>query len=91
MTTSSSIEYNMKYVNVKNTKSAEKSGHKKNRVNTKWRTLFSTGILLTLTFIFVTKHGDKLKDIFDPEDIFNPHKKTDANWEFSMSHLRQHF
>ena len=69
MTTSSSIEYNMKYVNVKNTKSAEKSGHKKNRVNTKWRTLFSTGILLTLTFIFVIKHGDKLKDIFDPVSI----------------------
>ncbi len=29
--------------------------------------------------------------IFDPENIFNPHKKTDANWDFSMSHIRQHF
>lgn len=31
------------------------------------------------------------KTIFDPENIFNPHKKTDARWEFSMAHLRQHF
>lgn len=31
------------------------------------------------------------KAIFDPENIFNPHKKTDANWEYSMSHLREHF
>lgn len=31
------------------------------------------------------------KQIFDPENIFNPHKKTDADWEFSMSHIRQHF
>lgn len=29
-----------------------------------------------------------VKDIFDPQYIFNPHKKTDATWEFSMSHLR---
>ena len=28
------------------------------------------------------------KDIFDPQYIFNPHKKTDSTWEFSMSHLR---
>lgn len=28
------------------------------------------------------------KEIFDPQYIFNPHKKTDASWEFSMSHLR---
>lgn len=31
------------------------------------------------------------KKIFDPENIFNPHKKTDANWEYSMSHIRQKF
>ena len=31
------------------------------------------------------------KKIFDPEGIFNPHKKTDASWEFSMSHIRQSF
>ncbi len=33
----------------------------------------------------------KTKHIFDPSNIFNPHKKTDANWEFSMSHIRQRF
>lgn len=31
------------------------------------------------------------KHIFDPDGIFNPHKKTDATWEYSMSHLREHF
>lgn len=36
-------------------------------------------------------HFRRVKQIFDPENIFNPHKKTDANWEFSMSHLREHF
>lgn len=30
----------------------------------------------------------EVKEIFDPLYIFNPHKKTDASWEFSMSHLR---
>lgn len=33
----------------------------------------------------------KTKRIFDPEDIFNPHKKADADWDFSMAHIRQHF
>jgi FAD/FMN-containing dehydrogenase len=37
-------------------------------------------------------HNFKLvKKIFDPDNIFNPHKKTDASWEYSMSHLRDHF
>jgi FAD/FMN-containing dehydrogenase len=31
------------------------------------------------------------KQIFDPANIFNPHKKTDANWEYSMSHIREKF
>jgi FAD/FMN-containing dehydrogenase len=31
------------------------------------------------------------KKIFDPKDIFNPHKKTDADWEYSMNSLRKHF
>ncbi|HUC95367.1 MAG TPA: FAD-binding oxidoreductase [Candidatus Saccharimonadia bacterium] len=31
------------------------------------------------------------KKIFDPEDIFNPHKKTDANWEYTAGKIRQHF
>lgn len=30
----------------------------------------------------------EVKEIFDPHYIFNPHKKTDASWDFSMSHIR---
>lgn len=30
----------------------------------------------------------EVKEIFDPNYIFNPHKKTDASWDFSMSHIR---
>ena len=39
----------------------------------------------------ITDHMRTIKSIFDPANIFNPHKKTDANWEYSMSHLREHF
>lgn len=28
------------------------------------------------------------KELFDPNYIFNPHKKTDAAWEYSMDHIR---
>lgn len=28
------------------------------------------------------------KEIFDPTYIFNPHKKTDANWDYSMHNIR---
>lgn len=31
------------------------------------------------------------KSIFDPQNIFNPHKKSDAEWGFSFSHIRDHF
>jgi len=31
------------------------------------------------------------KHIMDPEGIFNPHKKATADWDFSFSHIRQHF
>lgn len=31
------------------------------------------------------------KHIFDPQNIFNPHKKADAEWEFSFSHIRKSF
>jgi len=31
------------------------------------------------------------KDIMDPENIFNPHKKAKADWEFSFGHIRDHF
>lgn len=30
------------------------------------------------------------KIIFDPTNIFNPHKKTDASWDYSMDHIRTH-
>lgn len=30
----------------------------------------------------------QIKEIFDPLYIFNPHKKTDASWDYSMSHIR---
>jgi FAD/FMN-containing dehydrogenase len=31
------------------------------------------------------------KRIMDPENIFNPHKKADADWDYSFSHVRDHF
>lgn len=31
------------------------------------------------------------KDIMDPQHIFNPHKKANANWEYSFGHIRDHF
>ena len=32
-----------------------------------------------------------VKHIFDPENIFNPHKKSDSDWDYSFSHIREHF
>ncbi|MDB5171031.1 MAG: Oxidoreductase [Candidatus Saccharibacteria bacterium] len=31
------------------------------------------------------------KAIMDPQGIFNPHKKTTADWEYSFGHIRNHF
>lgn len=31
------------------------------------------------------------KHIMDPQGIFNPHKKATADWEYSFSHIRDHF
>ena len=31
------------------------------------------------------------KDIMDPQHIFNPHKKANADWDYSFGHVRQHF
>jgi len=31
------------------------------------------------------------KKIMDPNNLFNPHKKTDSNWKYSMDHIREHF
>lgn len=33
----------------------------------------------------------RTKYIFDPDNIFNPHKKADADWNFSFSHIRKEF
>lgn len=32
-----------------------------------------------------------VKKLYDPQNIFNPKKKTDATWEYSFSHIRQNF
>ncbi|MEO5950370.1 MAG: FAD-binding oxidoreductase [Candidatus Saccharimonadales bacterium] len=34
-------------------------------------------------------HFKTVKEIFDPHYIFNPHKKTDASWEYGMKHIRK--
>jgi FAD/FMN-containing dehydrogenase len=39
----------------------------------------------------IMKHFRTVKHTFDPQNMFNPKKKTDADWEFSMSHIREHF
>ena len=31
------------------------------------------------------------KRIMDPQNIFNPHKKSDADWDYSFGHIRDHF
>lgn len=31
------------------------------------------------------------KNIFDPQHIFNPHKKANATWDYSYSHIRERF
>lgn len=33
----------------------------------------------------------EIKAIYDPQNIFNPYKKTDATWDFSFSHIREKF
>lgn len=33
----------------------------------------------------------EIKQLYDPLTIFNPHKKTDATWEYSFSHIRDTF
>lgn len=33
----------------------------------------------------------ELKAIFDPDNIFNPHKKTDATWQYTTQHFRKNF
>jgi FAD/FMN-containing dehydrogenase len=31
------------------------------------------------------------KAIMDPDSLFNPHKKATADWDYSFSHIRDHF
>jgi FAD/FMN-containing dehydrogenase len=33
----------------------------------------------------------EIKALYDPNNIFNPRKKTDADWDFSFSHIRKSF
>jgi len=33
----------------------------------------------------------EVKHLYDPDNIFNPHKKSDATWDYSFSHVRDHF
>lgn len=33
----------------------------------------------------------EIKYLYDPQNIFNPKKKTDADWDFSFSHIRSKF
>lgn len=33
----------------------------------------------------------KTKHIMDPKGIFNPHKKADADWDYSFGHIRESF
>lgn len=37
----------------------------------------------------MTKIFREVKDIFDPQDIFNPHKKMDATWDYTLAHIRR--
>ena len=39
----------------------------------------------------VYKLFQEAKDIMDPKHIFNPHKKANADWEYSFGHIREHF
>lgn len=39
----------------------------------------------------VLGHMKAIKHLYDPHNIFNPHKKTDATWDFSFKHIRKTF
>lgn len=39
----------------------------------------------------VVKLFKEVKNIYDPDNIFNPHKKADATWDYSFSHVRESF
>ncbi len=33
----------------------------------------------------------EVKHIFDPQNMFNPHKKTDADWDYTFGNIRESF
>jgi FAD/FMN-containing dehydrogenase len=39
----------------------------------------------------IMAHFKTLKTTFDPQGIFNPHKKIDSDWAYSVSKIRTHF
>lgn len=39
----------------------------------------------------MVEHFRTVKDIFDPQHIFNPRKKANADWDYSFSHIRKNF
>lgn len=39
----------------------------------------------------MVKHFKEVKKIFDLNGLFNPHKKADATWEFSINRIRKNF
>ncbi len=39
----------------------------------------------------IVKLFKDVKKIYDPANIFNPRKKSDATWEYSFHHVRKHF
>ncbi len=39
----------------------------------------------------VIDYFKQLKTAFDPDNIFNPHKKIDADWQYSLKNIRDHF
>lgn len=39
----------------------------------------------------VFKVHKEIKNIFDPDNIFNPHKKVTADWDYSQRHIRTNF
>ncbi|MBI3889150.1 FAD-binding oxidoreductase [Candidatus Saccharibacteria bacterium] len=40
---------------------------------------------------YIDSYFKDVKQLYDPQNIFNPHKKTDADWDFSYEHIRQSF
>lgn len=48
----------------------------------------STPYLETMYGEEIVKLFDETKKIFDPDNIFNPHKKVNGDLSYAMNHLR---